>query len=383
MIPTINFPMNQERSAVAAAKSNTVTTLRTCSRVPLLAALLLCTSAVSAVAAPGDLSADFPINDEDPVASIPPAEKRDANPLEFGYWLQDMVLRGETAVREKAWDRATKYYEALARAVPERAVSFSRLCLAYGELGKAEIAAGNCGKAIQLGGATVIDHFRFMNFTLGKAKLAPSDIADIDASLAHVREHSPHAKLPPGASAAPPASPSPSEGVEKVKENLLKLRAKSAALKAGEPLPKDTTADPTATAPVNLPLEIEMMACRVAARLEDSKRLAACITGLKSVKAPDALVLPFEWSAAVVAKDPARASQMIERAKILGFPEAGVQTMRDKQAEIFAPKGFIGHLKRWGLAWLGGALALGLALVAARRWSSLAGKQQKLTAPSA
>jgi hypothetical protein len=168
-----------------------------------------------------------------------------------------------------------------------------------------------------------------------------------------------------------------------VKENLAKLRAKNAALKAGEPLPKVAADDATADAPVNLPLEIEMMACRVAARLEDGKRLAACITGLKSVHAPDALILPFEWSAAVVAKNQARASELVERAKTLGFPEASIQTMRDKQAEMFAPKGILGHLKRWGFAWLAGALALGLALVGARRWSLSTAKQRKLPAPSA
>jgi hypothetical protein len=379
----MNFPMNQERSAVADTKSKPVTKHRTWRHAPLLAALALCARSGSAVAAPGDLSTDFTINDQDPVASIPPVEQRDANPLEFGYWLQDMVLRGETAVREKSWDRAVKYYEALARAVPERAVSFSRLCVAYGELGKVEIAAGNCAKAIQLGGATVIDHFRFMNFTLGKSTLSPGDVANIDASLAHLREHSTHANLQPSAAAAPSASASADESVEKVKENLLKLRAKSAALKTGAPLPKANAEEPTVQAPVNLPLEIEMMACRFAARLEDGNRLAACITGLESVQAPDALVLPFEWSAAIVAKDPARASQLLERAKSLGLSEAGMQTMRDKQAEMFAPKGILGHLKRWGFAWLGGALALGLALVGARRWSLAAAKQRKLAAPSA
>jgi hypothetical protein len=195
-----------------------------------------------------------------------------------------------------------------------------------------------------------------------------------------VREHSPHAKLEPSAAAASAASPAVPEGLEKVKENLLKLRAKSAAAKAGAPLPKSAE-DATAEAPVNLPLEIEMMACRVAARLEDAKRLAACISGLKSVQAADALILPFEWSAAVVAKDAVRASQLIERAKTLGLSEAGIQTMREKQAQMFAPKGILGHLKRWGLAWLGGALALGLAFVGARRWSASAAK--KLPATSA
>jgi hypothetical protein len=376
----MNFPANQEQLAVADEKTNTVTTHRTSRHVTALAALALCLVTATAAAAPGDLSSDFTINDEDPVASIPPPEQRDANPLEFGYWLQDMVLRGETAVKEKSWDRAVKYYEALARAVPERAVSFSRLCLAYGELGKVEIAAGNCARAIQLGGATVVDHFRFMNFTLKKAQVSTREIADIDASLAHVREHSPHAKLEPSAAAASAASPAVPEGLEKVKENLLKLRAKSAAAKAGAPLPKSAE-DATAEAPVNLPLEIEMMACRVAARLEDAKRLAACISGLKSVQAADALILPFEWSAAVVAKDAVRASQLIERAKTLGLSEAGIQTMREKQAQMFAPKGILGHLKRWGLAWLGGALALGLAFVGARRWSASAAK--KLPATSA
>jgi hypothetical protein len=53
--------------------------------------------------------------------------------------------------------------------------------------------------------------------------------------------------------------------------------------------------------------------------------------------------------------------------------------MREEQALAFAPKGFLGHLRRWGLAWLAAAVAIGLGFVGVRRATLLSAKTRKLT----
>jgi hypothetical protein len=362
--------------------ADTTSRIERCFRTSFVA-FALCLVALPAGAAPGDMSSDFTIDDEHPSNKVPTLEQRNESPLQFGYWLQDMILRGERAAKQKDWPGVIKYYEALARAVPDRAISFSRLCLAYGETGKMEIAAANCGKAIQLGGATVIDHFRFVNDSLAKPKLLPNEVADLDASITHLRE-----KAPKAAASDDSAHSVPASDEERVKENFLKLRAKQAAAKlqgvGSVPPIASAVANSEEQLPVtvNLPLEIEMLACKLAARLEDARRLAACVGGLQSVKAPDALILPYEWSGALVAKDAPRAAALLERARSLGYPADALQTMLDEQEKKLAQKGVVARLKRWGWAsWGIAALAVALGLVA---WRVLSVRIRKLPpAPSA
>lgn len=361
-------------------------------RFAAAAALGFVMHGTAASAAPGDLAeGDFTINDENPTASIPTPAQREKQPLEFGYWLQDMILRGETAVRGKRWADAVKYYEALARAVPDRAVSFSRLCLVYGELDKLDIAAGNCGKAITLGGATVIDHFRFVNFMLAKKQLSAGEVADIDASIAHLLGHAPHAKPSASVSAAASAAAAVDSDAERVKRKFFELRARQAEAEKKAALARTGTQVGASQAPspddeanakleLNLPLEIAMLSCKVAARLEDAKRLDACVAGLKLVNAPEALTLPYQWSKAVVVKDAAGATQLLDHAKSIGFPEASIATMREEQSKLLAPKGLVGHLKRWAVVWLAAVLAVAFVTF---RYSSLSKQRKPPPAPAA
>src|SRR5688500_2775159 len=132
--PTLNVRNRGDRSM-----------LRLTQRV--LIALLVGLSAASAIAAmPGDIGGKFKVNDDDPTKGIPSIEERNSAPIEFAHFLQDLTARAEPAFREKKWDRAVKYYEAIARTVPDRAFPYSRLCSSYAELGKIEIAAPNCQK---------------------------------------------------------------------------------------------------------------------------------------------------------------------------------------------------------------------------------------------
>src|SRR6187402_2203424 len=165
--------------------------------------LLLTSAVTSATPQPGDIAVKFPINDDDPVASVPSVADRNADPLEFANHLQDLIARADGAYRKKDYPQAAKYFEALAREVPDRASAFSRLCLIYAKLGRTEVAAANCAKATRLDGSKVHDHLRFIGLTLRKAELSEKDLKEVDASLVHLREYSAaHPQTHPDASKA-------------------------------------------------------------------------------------------------------------------------------------------------------------------------------------
>lgn len=323
----------------------------------------------SANPAASDLSTKFRINDQNPSANLPSAEDANENPLEFGYMIQDLIARGEDAIQKKAWDRAVKYYEALSMAVPDRAITFRKLCQGYSELGKIDIAAANCGKALTLGGARVIDHFKFVNLSLRKANLTASELADMEASIAHVRAH---IEAHPAAPEKPAPAPKPSsegakpkKSLEQIKEEFLK-RQQAGAL---ADLERKGRAREEAQKPVILALEIEVLACKLAVRLRDERKLAACVDALKRLKADQKLVLPFEWASAIVRKDPARAGALLEKAKGAGLPSAALQAMTEEQRRTFADAGVFGFFKRQGLAVVLTVLAAALATWGALRFA--------------
>lgn len=342
-----------------------------------LAALL---SAAPAAALQGDLATKYVVNDADPVASIPTPEQRNADPLEFGNFLQDLVARAETAFRDKKFADAVKYYEALAQAVPDRAISYSRLCSSYAGLGKVDLAAANCGKALGLAGARVFDHARFINLTLQKSTLSPSDVSAVDASLGHLRSHAASrpqaaaaqasastapAPATPPAVPAPAGSPGSAERREQLKQAFLKRRAE----RMSEQL-NDGDAKGPAQPAMHLPTEIEVLACRTGVRLREAPRLEQCVNALRELKADPKLLLPFEWSQALIEKDAERATALLERARKAGLPETALAAMTVEHDRALASVGPAGFLKRWGLVAAAGAALLalfGITLVARGR----------------
>jgi hypothetical protein len=320
-----------------------MTSLHSKSKVwaPRVLALGVMLAGAPASALPGDLATKYQVDDENPVKSVPSPEQRDADPIEFGYFIQDLIARAEGAFQKKEWERSVKYYEALARTIPDAAVSYSRLCVGYAELGKVEIAAANCGRAVQLSGAKVLDHLRFVGLTLKKPTFTAKDAEDAEASLAHLRAHV-ASKAPPkvlraDSSAAPSVSTERSK--EEIKREFLALRERRALedLGAREPEPKNDGA---------LATEVEVFACKVGIRLRDAARLDRCLAALKEQKTNPALLLPFEWASALIRKDELQATALIERAKSHGLPASAIQAMQAEQENTFAPAGILGLFKR-------------------------------------
>lgn len=349
--------MNAEQSRVR--RFLTSSARKGAKRVAPLGFAVTALLSVAAHAGGGDIATRFKVNDADPVSSIPTEEQRNADPMEFSGFLQDLISRAEGAFEKKDYASSVKYYEALARTVPTHALPFSRLCIGYAELGKTSIAAANCAKALRLDGARVLDHFRFVTLLLKEKELEPSDIADIDASLKQLREHA-EKQAKKGATQAPaaplPAPPTasgsaPSKSIEQVKAELEQQRLES--LSRGE-----TPKAPPAMK--DLPLEIDVLACRVGVRLNDAKRLDECASNLNARQANLRLTLPFDWARALVKKDQATARALLGEARRLHFPAATLRLMQAEQDKTLAPRGAGNLLENY---WLLTALAaLGLAV---------------------
>jgi hypothetical protein len=298
-----------------------------------------------AFAAPGDISKKFSVNEENPSASIPSVEERNAAPLEFGYFLQDLYTRAELAFEKKDYANSVKYFEAIAKTIPDRALSFSKLCQGYQQLGKLDIAAANCGKAIQLEGATLVDHLRFIELSLSRGPLTPEDVANIDASVNHVSAHVAAVPEEPPPAPAPARPPGQKLTAEEAAASI--ARVKDARLHREQVQRRATFL-----------MDFELLRCRLALRLRDVTRLNACLVELQKQKANERVILPFDWSKALIQKDRARASALLERAQLLGIPAATLQRMADEQEKAFRPAGVLGVISAWGTRGILVALAV-------------------------
>lgn len=346
----------------------------------LAATAIVATPTAATAQEPGDIGTMFQVDDKDPLKNLPTEQERTRHPLEFGYYLQDLIVRAEGGFEKKNWTRSAKYYEVLARLVPENVLSFSRLCTAYAELGQIEAAAANCGRAVQMQGAVVYDHLRFASLTLDKKQFTARDAADIEASLTHLRINLPamplaaSAAAPAASSPVPPASAVPRSSAESNAERLKRLAsgkpgsAPSALLPEPAEPPKPT---------LNLALEIEVLSCRLAVRMTDVTRLAACTDSLKRINADERLILPFTWTKAVAQRDERSAEALLDRAKQLKFDETALRAMSDEQNRIFTPPGWRGFMKRF--AWPMLIVGLTLMLVGIV-WTLLSARRKKLAA---
>jgi hypothetical protein len=191
----------------------------------------------------------------------------------------------------------------------------------------------------------VLDHFRFVTLMLKAPELKPEDVADIDASIKQLREHAAKQAEKAAAHPPPPALPAPAasgKSLELVKAELEQQRLEG--LSRGE-MPK------AVAGAKDLPLEIDVLACRVGVRLNDAKRLDECAANLKARHANLRLTLPFDWARAVVTKDRGTATALLAEARRIHFPDATLKMMQAEQDKSFASAGVLGGVKPgWLLA---------------------------------
>lgn len=208
------------------------------------------------------------IDKRDPERSIPSPEQRDANPIEFGYFLMDVSDLAELAVKHNNHVEAITYFKMLAKAVPEKAVSYRKVCISYQALGDWQNALAFCKEALSKEGTFVEDFSRYSQIML---QMKPNFTSEDGADLDGVAEH---------------------------------LRAQ---------MPDDTLADE--------------ITCDVGLKLQDNNRMRDCTAWL-AAKAPDsAKTLTYQWAYALQRGDMAAARSIIDKAKRLSVSPAVIRTL--------------------------------------------------------
>jgi len=256
----------------------------------------------------GSLS-QWQINDADPVASVPPPPQRDANPLEYGYFIMDLSDRADQATRRGDHAAAVKYWEALVKAVPDRSIGYSKLCESYEALGDWEKAVGACKATLYHEGVLVKDYARLVAVVLEKRKpLEVAEVEDLDKILERVR------KMESGREVA------------------------------------------------------DELSCDIGVRLGDVPRLDQCTRAL-AASAPDhPRTIYFQWTLALLKKNYDEARRLIVGAKAAGTSPERLQQM--EKATTAASSVWQRMKRRWPIAGGGVLVAfIGIALTlrAARR----------------
>ena len=253
----------------------------------------------------GQLSTRFKIDPANPEASIPSARDRDRNPLEFGYLLQDLLERAEDARKARDWSSVIRYYRAVAKAVPENAKGWSKLCEAYEIANDRERAIIACRYAIDRPAAELQDYARYVHLIL----LRPD-----------------------------PLSPEARQELTKVLDHL------------------DTQPEIKAAA--------SHLRCEVAVRLADVAQLQTCTQSLAAVAPDDPKTVVFQWTLATMKGEKQRAQDLLVRARAVGVAREGVARM---EAVTLGGSGLSMRRKATIGATAAALLAAGLAVAFTRR----------------
>jgi hypothetical protein len=238
-----------------------------------------------------------------PDAAIPPKDKQLANPLAFGYLLQDLLARAEKASQHGDHAAAARFYAAVAKGVPSRAYAFTKICEELQAVGDRRRAIEACRTALYKEGVTITDYTAFVRLVLAAPPpLAPEARTELDKVLAHL------------------------------------------------------AADPAGAATA------ERARCELALRVGDVGALEACTTALAKLAPSDSTTISFQWALALAKNDHGAAARLVERARQAGMASDGLAKMERATSDL----GFRIAL-RTGVLAVGGALALLLVARAGRR----------------
>jgi hypothetical protein len=264
----------------------------------------------------------FRIDFADPESQIPSVDERNKDPLQFGYFLQDLNTEAVRAENKGNWQRAVKFWRADAKAVPDMAVGFGRACRAYQMLGDVQNAIEFCARALNREGSTVEDYLRYAELLTARAgALSPLEVQDLDAIAKHLRE-------------------------------------------------KGEQTGPAA-----------VVDCRVGVKLEDPARLESCTQVLGKLSPQDPRTMTFQWSYAMLRQHYGEANRLLASMEKTSMSRQALAQVREatSKASAWWRRPFTDW--RYALA-LGVALlsaAIGLVLLR-RRMSRLEGSAVSLHA---
>lgn len=208
------------------------------------------------------------INHADPMSSVPTQQQRDANPLEYGYFLMDVTEAGDRAMQNKDYAAAAKYYQALAKAVPDAGRGFAKACEAFEALGNRQKALEYCTLAIALRGSRLVDYGRYARIMLAKTeRLTPAEVNELTQVTTHLQ-----------------------------------------SIEGGPDLAQSIN-------------------CEIGVRNEDVKRLQQCTEALQKTEAGKARTITYQFAYAIALKDEGAARQVITEARQAALPAAAIQKM--------------------------------------------------------
>jgi hypothetical protein len=255
----------------------------------------------------------FPINYDNPEATIPTEAERNKEPLDFGYYLQDLASEGAYAEKSGDYAGAVKFWRALAKAVPDVATGFRRSCAAYEVLKDRYHGLDFCGSTLNQQGAVLEDYVHYGNVMLMKPEhLDAAELSDLENTIKHLRGQG-------------------GDG----------------------------------------PLFIaETLTCELGVHEQDVKRLEPCTQALVKLKPNEPQTLSFLWSLAMFRHDYAAAQDYVDRLKTTSYNPALVARMAASvQSEKRWWKPFLSDW-RYQASLLTVLLAAGVGLLSSRKKSS-------------
>jgi hypothetical protein len=288
--------------------------------VGLACALLIAESAETAasqdVAEGLPFASKFPIDDADPESSIPGPEQAAREPQQVGFLVMELSQRAERALQEGKPAKAARYFRAVAKAAPDRALPFRKACAAHRRAGELAKAIEMCRVAAGLPDASLDDRLDLLGVAFAKpGTLTAAELRDIDRTVGRLER-----ELDKG-------------GAQGGRHN------------------------------------VAIMKCELAARVGEAQRLGACVEELRSLNAGPAQQLPYTFSLALSQGDLERAETLKNQAIEAGVAQEKVEVMTRvlALARARADGSVLTAAKSW---WPGAALAvlvLGALVVFQRR----------------
>jgi exonuclease VII small subunit len=151
-------------------------------------AFLLCFSFGLSARAEGKWLSSWPVDDADPVKSVPSNDQLKADPLQAGYFLQDLISKAEGASKAGEHGVAEKFYEAIFKMVPKRSLALTKMCDEFEAMGNLAQATNACGLALSLDGVTVGDYAHFVRLVLHHSgDLSPKEVAAVTSVIDHMK----------------------------------------------------------------------------------------------------------------------------------------------------------------------------------------------------
>jgi hypothetical protein len=248
------------------------------------------------------------IDDENPEASVPGPDVATKQPLQFGYLLQDLAARAESAAKKGDHAKAARYYGAIAKAAPTVAFPPRKMCLELEAAGDLSTAIQACRSAITRAGSTEADFTRFVSLVLNsKGPLPPDERQELEAVIKHLEKQ-------PNVGAVP-----------------------------------------------------TMLRCEVDLRFKDLPALERCTAELLKLAPNDPKTVSLQWALAVEKRDRGTALTLVDRARSLGVNAAALAKMEQGTRAILHRQVERTALLIFAAGFVAAGLVLGRRRLGARR----------------